>query len=494
MVFREGERLIAATREGGGRVTLAYDDGRVVHARVGDAVIAALEPHRAEGLELEVIRTLSRHLGLVLARSTRPREDALALTARLQRGGLVEVMPDLWLARRVTTFEPPADDPRRGGQWFLDVIGIDAAWAHAVGSPDTVIGVVDNGCDLTHPDLAAKMLPGRDLVDGDDDPSFAPRDAGNEHGTACAGLIAAVSDNGEGIAGVCPECTLRCVRLLGSGGGAGGVEVPMSADVEAFDLQREWGVAVSSNSWGFIERVPAPWPLRNALIALIGQGRGGLGAVVVFAAGNDAREIFEDELYGIDGLVTVGAINAFDEAAQFSNKGDVVDLVAPAGSLTTDIAGRDGASDDDYTGLFGGTSSACPVVAGVAGLLASAAPERTGRELVDALVGSARPAPFALPDEGGHDPLYGYGIVDPLAALTKLGVVEVEPSPEPGPEVSAEVVEAVEADAEAEVDIAADVAERGQARDEGCAGGGATWLGLLALIARFSRFRVARQL
>jgi serine protease len=494
IVFREGERLIAVTRTAEGAV-LEYEDGRLVRAGIGREAILA----RAEGQGMpdgvEAVRVLSRHLGLYLVRSTRPFEDGLDLTLRLQRElGIMAVMPDLRLMRRASTFEPPADDPRRGGQWFLDVIDIDAAWAHAVGDPSTVIGVVDNGCDLDHPDLAAKMLEGRDVVDGDDDPSYAPDDMGNEHGTACAGLIAAVSDNGEGIAGVCPECRLRCVRLLGAGGGPGGVEVPISADVEAFDRQREWGVAVSSNSWGFTERVPVPWALRNAIIALIEEGRNGLGAVVVFAAGNEAREIFPDELYGIENLVTVGAINAFDEAAQFSNLGSVVDLVAPAGSLTTDIAGRDGADPGDYMSLFGGTSSACPIVAGVAGLLVSAAPDKTGAEIVEAIVETARAAPFAEPDANGHDPLYGYGIVDPLAALERLGVIKGPEVPE-GVEVAEPSPEVVEPEADATETAEGDEATPQAPRSgdsSGCHGGASGFsLGFLLVFAlRRSRLKI----
>src|SRR5690606_7127185 len=92
-------------------------------------------------------------------------------------------------------------------------------------------------------------------------------------------------------------------------------------------------------------------------------------------------------------------------------------VVAPTGTLTTDIRGAGGDDPGDYTSLFGGTSSACPVVAGVAGLLVSAAPELTGAEIGEVLIRTARPAPYAQPDASGHDPIYGYGVVQPAAAL-----------------------------------------------------------------------------
>src|SRR5690606_17456671 len=146
-------------------------------------------------------------------------------------------------------------DPRWGGQWYFQNLGMPEAWGITRGAPSTSIVVVDTGCDLGHPDLEGKLDPGRDVVDGDDDPSFVPGEPGAAHGTACAGLIAAETDNDEGIAGGCPECRLRCVRMLSEQG------TPISADVEAFQFALEVDAAVVSNSWGFVDPIPAPAPL-----------------------------------------------------------------------------------------------------------------------------------------------------------------------------------------------------------------------------------------
>lgn len=465
--LRDGNRTIAAERLGPDRVRLTWANGRSAVAGFGPHAIARLPDGPTP--DLEVVRPLMATADLYLVRSTRPTEDGLALAARLAT--TLDILPDLGFARTLA-FTPPADDPRRGGQWYLDTIAIDEAWALSVGDPSIVIGVVDNGCELTHPDLAANMLEGLDLVDNDDDPTPDPG-RGNEHGTACAGLIAAEGDNGIGIAGVCPTCKLRCVRLLPDDGSL----VALSADVNAFEAQLEWGVAVSSNSWGFVDRFPVPLLLRMAIEKLIASGRGGKGTVVVFAAGNDHREIYDDELYGIPSVVTVGAINAFDEAAQFSNYGAVLDLVAPAGSLTTDTTGAQGANDTDYTSLFGGTSSAAPVVSGVAALLTAMAPDKSASEIAEALVGSVRPAPFAVPNESGHDDQYGFGIVDPGAALTALMPppppdVSPEESPEVGPEPSPE--ESPETTTEVEVERSG--------REGGCGGAPLPWLFALPLL------------
>lgn len=344
-----------------------------------------------------------------------------ALSLRLQpevtAQHLLAVEPDLAVRHRESSISIPPNDERYGGQWYLERIGIEGAWQMSTGDAATTVAVIDDGCDLTHPDLEAHLLAGIDVYDDDADPSYLPNSDGNSHGTACAGLVAATTDNNIGVAGTCPECTVRCIRLLG---GAGSL-VPLSADIMAFNFALEQNVAVVSNSWGFDHGVSVSSSLRMAVETVMREGRNGLGAVVVFAAGNDAAEIGANELQAIDGIVTVGALNNFDEAAPFSNFGASLDVTAPTGTLALDVQGSDGSAAGDYSSLFGGTSSSAPIVAGVAALILSRFPALSGDEVAELLRTSARPAPFATPDEQGHDPVYGYGVVDPTAALRAAG-------------------------------------------------------------------------
>jgi MYXO-CTERM domain-containing protein len=171
-----------------------------------------------------------------------------------------------------------------------------------------------------------------------------------------------------------------------------------------------------------------PQALADAINNVFDNGRGGRGGLVIFAAGNDSHEIRDYELLAVRGVLGIGAINNYDEKTSFTNWGTSVDVVAPVGTVTTDISGAEGAEAGDYFTGFGGTSSACPVAAGVAALLASAAPEQSAAELYAALVGTARPAPYAA-SPGSHDPYFGWGIIDPAKALRRvLGL------PEPGDE------------------------------------------------------------
>lgn len=358
----------------------------------------------------------SRRLWLV--RDAHGERDGLQLAEALRNeAGIVFVEADYYFSKKPASIAVPPNDPRYSGQWYLKRIGIEGAWAMSTGSARVTIQVIDTGCDLTHPDLAANLLPGLDVIDGDDDPSASLTSSGSSHGTACAGLIAAVGDNGVDIAGTCPECKLRCVRLLDDEA----TMTPVSADVDAMRFAIDHpDVAVVSNSWGYTVPMPVPAALKMAIEDVSHLGRGGKGALVVFAAGNDNRELGEGEIYSIPEVVTVGATNNFDEAAPFSNHGKEVDLVSPAGTVTLDLHGSAGSTPEDTTSTFGGTSSACPVVAGVAALLFSAKEDATADEVRAALIASVRSAPFAVRDSKGHDPLYGYGIVDPAPALRLL--------------------------------------------------------------------------
>ncbi|MFO0760740.1 MAG: S8 family serine peptidase [Byssovorax sp.] len=316
------------------------------------------------------------------------------------------------------------NDPRYGGQWYFDNLHMPDAWGLTQGDPSSTIVIVDTGCDLEHPDLKAKLDPGRDVADQDDDPSAVVSEEGASHGTSCAGIAGAATDNGEGIAGGCPACRLRCVRLLN------GKALPLSADIEAFQFAFDKGASVVSNSWGYKEPTPVPAMLASAINNVYENGRGGKGALVLFAAGNDDRELGDDELEAVKGVLCIGAINNFEEQTPFTNFGKSVDLVAPTGTLTTDIHGAAGDDPTDYTNHFGGTSSSCPVAAGIAGLLVSVAPDSTSAELYQVLIDTARPAPYATPDANGHDLVYGYGIIDPVKALKK--VLHIEDPPDGG--------------------------------------------------------------
>ncbi|MBL9037800.1 MAG: S8 family serine peptidase [Archangium sp.] len=404
-------------------------NGQHFEAEVGDEAIALGRP-QVPGVE--VVRRASASLDAWVVRG-RPGEDGVAVAQRLAAAG-VEASANVWLARFPAGWPVPPNDARYEAQWYLKTLRIEGAWRLTQGSADIVVAVIDSGCDATHPDLKNKLLPGRDVIDRDDDPTPPAGRQGSNHGTACAGLVAAETNNAEGMAGACPECKLRCIRMLGNRGDL----IPITADLEAFDFVVSTQADVVSNSWSYGPSTPVPPMVAQAITTVLSSGRGGRGAVVVFAAGNDDNVITSDRVAAVPGVITVGALNNFDEAAPFSNRGEALSVTSPTGTFTLDIVGADGDSTGDYTSLFGGTSSACPLVAGIAGLVLSAKPDASPAEVKSLLEATARRAPFAVPDARGHDALYGYGIVDPTHALQRVmgvepdagvdaGVVEVLP-------------------------------------------------------------------
>jgi subtilisin family serine protease len=187
------------------------------------------------------------------------------------------------------------------------------------------------------------------------------------------------------------------------------------------------GGDVLSNSWGWFEPVPF---LQSAYVDVTkagGIGRQGKGCVVVFGAGNQGGPIYFGDPAGYPEVIAVGATDNRDERWAYSAYGPELDIVAPGGYgfeinsiWTTDITGPAGASSDpenpfpeiqDYS-LFNGTSSACPVVAGVAALILSLEPGLTSGQVRHFLERSAKDL-----GDPGRDDYYGWGRVDARAAL-----------------------------------------------------------------------------
>lgn len=445
--YRDGNKRLTVLRKGSattdarGRKVwpIQIDTGRdTIDSFVDHKALVRIDPAQKAELDtlgLRIVESLMPSIGIYAVESI-DAENGLDIAVRLsdprsRPPSLHEVIPNVYL--RVEAHGKPfvPNDPEFLGQWYFDDkrLQMSDVWGISQGDSNTTVVVIDTGCDMTHPDLVDKLDPGLDVLDNDTDPSYDPAYNDSGHGTACAGLVGATTNNSIGISGACPACRVRCVRLL--------ADAALSVDthIKAFNFALETNAAVVSNSWGFADPMPIPTLMRNAIDNIFDNGRGGKGALVFFAAGNENREIGADEITAIRGVTAIGAINHFSDKTFFTNYGASLDLVAPVGTLTTDIAGPLGYDPKEYTTTFGGTSSACPVAAGVAAVVMSAIPEKTSAEVLDVLVRTAKVAPYASPDANGHDPVFGYGIINPLGALKDaLGIVD-EPA-DAGPDAS----------------------------------------------------------
>ncbi len=355
---------------------------------------------------------VGRHLGGRSWRIEAPTADAAIRLSfdLLQQPDVDTAFPDVLLPTQRWT-----NDPHRDGQWYLDDLEMDSLHAVTYGDPSVRVAVIDSGIEWQHPDLIDRVLAPYDAFDDDDDPSPNPGEycAGassaicDEHGTAVSGVVAATVDNGVGIVGMCPACTLVPIKMLGESGGT------LSADVAAFEHAIAQDVAVINNSWGFTSRVPVPVSLAAVIDRAATEPRDGKGAVVVFAAGNDNRELGDEELTALDGVVCVSATDVYGYPTSYTNYGASVDVAAPSATVSiTPI--------DDFTMNFGGTSAAAPVVSGLAAWILSYAPSLTAAEVATLLTTTAAPSPYVTHDASGHHDTYGYGVVDPPAVLAAL--------------------------------------------------------------------------
>ena len=322
-------------------------------------------------------------------------------------------------------------DPLYPKQWYLnnkggnELVGgaqiyAEPAWDITRGVRSIVIAIADDSVDLTHPDFQGqgKIVSPIDFKDGDTSPM--PVAESDNHGTSCAG-VAAAEENGKGTVGVAPGCALMPIRTTGF--------LDDDSVEKIFNWAVEKGAAVISCSWG-PGAVYFPLSLRQSAVITKAatQGRGGRGCVIVFAAGNANRPVngavdekgwpnnmFGDRTNWLAGfavhpdVIAVAASTSMNKKAAYSNWGNSISVCAPSnnappgtwlpetgfiatapevteylpglGVFTADRVGVVGYSSEDYTNTFGGTSSATPVVAGVAGLVLSANPRLTAREV-----------------------------------------------------------------------------------------------------------------
>lgn len=314
------------------------------------------------------------------------------------------------------------DDPRFDRQWGLQVVGASEAWVKAIGEGVT-IAVIDSGIDLAHEDLADGVGAHVSCVDADDDPDACSGSGQDDHGhgSHVAGIAAAATGNGVGVASVAPGATLMSVKVLepNSAGQATGSLSDVRAGIR---WAVDHGADVINLSLG--ESVV----IRN----LFGSGLHDAiedaweaGVIPVIAAGN-TDGLFDSGYAGLPALV-VAATTKDDEIASYST--DIGDaqwgIAAPGGDGAANAPdarkiystfweeGR-----PDLYGWASGTSMAAPHVAGGAAALLSRG--FTPQQTVDHLLATAV-------DLGpqGHDRDFGHGRLDLATATAGL-------SPRPG--------------------------------------------------------------
>ena len=333
------------------------------------------------------------------------------------------------------------NDPLFSSQWHLrntTTVGLDvnvtSVWDTWKGT-GVRIGIVDDGLQTAHPDLS----PNVDTVNDHDWNDATPTDPNpvvsvDFHGTSCAGVAAGRGNNGVGISGAAPEATLVGLRLIGGA----------ATDQDEADAMN-WTsnlIQLKSNSWGPNDdgtTLEAPGPLTQAALAnAAATGRGGLGTLFIWAAGNGG-DVGDNSNY--DGYansrytIAVAAIANDGLQSSYSEPGANVIVTAPSdgaslGITTTDLTGANGYNngalipDANYTNDFGGTSSSCPLAAGVVALVLQSKPTLGWRDMQEILIRSATKVnptdtDWANNGVGWHfNHKYGAGLISAQAAVT----------------------------------------------------------------------------
>jgi hypothetical protein len=305
------------------------------------------------------------------------------------------------------------------------------AWDQEMGDEMVIIVDIDTGIDLDHPDLVSNILP-RDGEDWDFASGDGSPDDDSGHGTCTAGIAAAVTDNGIGIAGVAPGVRIMPLRInLTSGynqNRADAINYAVSRRPEFAGMVISCSWRMSSGDFTAVEDA-----CQNAYDNDV---------VIMFATGNDNSTINYPAKYPT--TIAVGASSQCDERKSYSscdgeyywgsNYGEEIDVVAPGVNIyTTDMSGWQGYSSGDYYSSFNGTSAACPHAAGVAALILSANPYLTNH-MVRTLLHISSEDEVGPPSEDtpGWDIYMGFGRVNAnravIATLAPLDMsVQVTP-------------------------------------------------------------------
>ena len=291
------------------------------------------------------------------------------------------------------------NDPRSSDQKGIATVNIAKAWDITLGDANIIIGIVDTGADLTHPDLVSKLVPGFNVITNGQTP---PKDD-NGHGTHVAGITAAATDNKVGIAGVAPRCMVMPVKALDNAG---------NGDVLNLSVGIVWavdhGAKVINLSLGGDN---APETLKRAVQYALSHR-----VPIISATGNGNEEGIgvNEPRYpaALPGVIAVGALDSTGRVASFSNYGKWTTVVVPGERILSTTPTYDLPGMIKNYDFMDGTSMASPIVAGVVALMLSRNPNMTPAMVKTKLESTAK----AIGSSGFNEKA-GYGLVDAEKAV-----------------------------------------------------------------------------
>jgi subtilisin family serine protease len=401
--------------------------------------------------KLTIVRNIGDEKTFLLKSRTNVRLNALELSGIYYDSGIFEYAePNFYYPEYgLLHFDP--NDPLFNQQWALKNTGqsvptggfssfgdltnvngipgadmdVERAWVYTTGSASVIVGVFDTGIDSTHPDLSANMVRGYDATTGNYGAAVDP----NGHGTACAGIIAAIMNNSIGIAGIAPSTKLMNIRIFNAQGTTTTTNI-----IRALEAAFDSNVDVMSHSWGGGSPSSS---IENAFNNNIINGRGGKGMIALVSTGNDGRNppsypAAYDNVVGVgastphDTKKSAGTGNQFWWGGNFGSRSgsSYMAFVTPTVCYTTAPGGN-------YTSTFNGTSASCPNAAGVAALVLSINLNLTASQVYEFMARGCEKVDNVIYEEdkvfGKWNAYYGYGRVNAYNSVRLAAGFDVTP-------------------------------------------------------------------
>ncbi|MDT9681350.1 type VII secretion-associated serine protease mycosin [Streptomyces sp. TRM76323] len=298
--------------------------------------------------------------------------------------------------------------PYEGRPWALQRVLLDELWKQSTGK-GVRVAVIDTGVDVKHPQLKPAVDTGSGI-------NLIPKDAEDEHGnkvergredgttdtvghgTKVAGIIAARPMKGTGFVGLAPDATVIPIQQNDADGN--GTAATLATAIRHAIEEGADVINISQDTANAIEPTPL---LKDAVQEALDKE-----IVVVASAGNDGLDGNVKKTYpaSYEGVLAVAASDRNNERAAFSQSGDFVGVAAPGVDMITTVPGGGHCADN-------GTSFSAPYVAGIAALIKAKHEDWTRKQIVAQIQQTAERS------IAGHDRLVGWGVVDPVRALTE---------------------------------------------------------------------------
>lgn len=441
-----------------GEALLSYEGGLLAAGKALPQGLAATGierlmslPGRFDRVRLDDVRLKSASrspLGLPYASDALARKaGTLHAIKQLRRtSGVADAWPNL----RLQAYATPNDN-YYSYQWHYRLIDAPAAWDLTTGDDSVLAAVIDTGVLLGHPDLQGQFdgsdPNGYDFVsnasdacdgDGRDDNALDPGRpgiGGEFHGTHVAGTIAALSNNGSGVAGMAWHTRLMPIRALGCEGTGSFADI-INGMLYAAGLDNASGRLPARRADVMNLSLGCTGCFSTQYQAVIDDIRAA-GTIIVAAAGNEGSNALAYPA-SFDGVVSVAAVGPESQRASYSQFNGAVDVAGPGGDQARYGAqdggilstyGTDSSGELVYNfGFLQGTSMAAPHVAGVVSLMKAVNPELTPAQFDNLLAGGSISTDLGA---SGRDNQYGHGLINAAAAVRAAAALGGgEPAPE----------------------------------------------------------------